>query len=243
MSDVIGIQAARAMLEHSPERVRQVYVQRGRRDARINEIIGLARSHGVRYQAMETAWFRRRVSDGVHQGVVLDCHEQALATEDDLYAAWDDFGPSPLLLILDGVTDPRNFGACLRSANAAGVDAVLVPKRRSAPLSAVALKTAQGGAEGLMIVEVSNLARAMRKLQEHGVWIIGAAGEAVEEYTDMAATRPVALVMGSEGDGMRRLTREHCDQLVRIPMAGNVSSLNVSVAAAVLLFEVRRLRS
>lgn len=242
MSDTFGIQAVRAVLRESPQRARCLYVQRGRRDARVNELIGMARESGVRHQVVEPAWFKRRAANEAHQGVVLECHELETASEQTLYERWDELGPTPLILILDGVTDPRNLGACLRNANAAGVDVVLLPKRRSAPLSPIALKTAQGGAEDLFIVEVTNLARAMRQLAERGVWIIGAAGEAVEKYTELDVSGPVALVMGSEGDGMRRLTREHCDQLVKIPMRGSVSSLNVSVACGILLFELTRQR-
>lgn len=242
MSDVFGIQAVRAVLRESPQRARCLYVQRGRRDGRVNELIGLAKERGVRHQVVEPAWFKRRAANEVYQGVVLECHELETASEQTFYERWDELGPTPLILILDGVTDPRNLGACLRNANAAGVDAVLLPKRRSAPLSPIALKTAQGGAEDLFIVEITNLARSMRQLAERGVWIIGAAGEATQNYTEVEGTGPIALVLGSEGEGMRRLTREHCDQLVKIPMRGSVNSLNVSVACGILLFELTRQR-
>ena len=242
MSDVFGIQAARSVLRQDPERARRLYVQRGRRDARMSELIALARDAGIRHQAMDAQWFRRRVGDAAHQGVVLECHEVALAGMDDLLERWQNLGPEPLVLILDGITDPRNFGACLRSASGAGVDAVIVPKRKSAPLSAVALKTAQGGVEDLLIVEVTNLVRAMQTLRELRVWIVGTDGEATMNYTDMRCDGPLAIVMGSEEKGLRRLTREHCDQLVQIPMRGSVASLNVSVAAGVLLYEALRQR-
>ena len=242
MSDVFGIQAVRSVLREDPDRARRLYIQRGRRDARVSELIGLARDAGVRHQAMDSQWFRRRLGDAAHQGVLLECHEVSLASMEDLMQRWDSFGAEPLILILDGVTDPRNFGACLRSASGAGVDAVLVPKRNSAPLSAVALKTAQGGVEDLFIVEVTNLARAMKALSEQQVWIVGTDGDAPEAYTEMSGAGPVAIVMGSEEKGMRRLTREHCDQLVHIPMQGSVTSLNVSVATGILLYEARRQR-
>jgi len=242
MSDVFGIQPARALLRDSPQRARALYTLQGRRDARVNELISLAKEAGIRHQSMDGTWFRRRAADTAHQGVLLECHELALSREQDLFDAWDRFKTPPLFLILDGVTDPRNFGACLRSANAAGVDAVIVPKRNSAPLSPVALKTAQGGAENLLIVEVVNLARFMKQLMQRNVWIIGADGEAQHAYTEVDARDGLALVMGSEGKGLRRLTKEHCDQLVHIPMQGSVSSLNVSVATGVLLFEIQRQR-
>jgi len=242
MSDVFGIQAVRAVLQTSPERARSIFMQQGRRNGRINELIELAKAAGVRHQAMDAQWFRRRAGDEAHQGVVLECHELAMASESELFERLPSFGTSPLLLILDGITDPRNFGACLRNANAAGVDAVIVPKRNSAPLSPVALKTAQGGAEDLFIVEVTNLARTMAALAQANIWMVGADGEAGLAYNEYDATGPTALVMGSEGKGLRRLTKTHCDQLVKIPMLGSVSSLNVSVATGVLLFEMCRQR-
>ncbi len=242
MSDVFGIQAVRAVLNDNPGRARSLFVQRGRRDARTNELIALAKAAGVRFQAKEAGWFRQRAGEAAHQGALLECHDLELADEATLTARWDELGAAPLLLVLDGVTDPRNLGACLRSANGAGVDVVILPKRKSAPLSPVALKTAQGGAEELMIVEVTNLARTLKALKARGVWVIGADGEAELLYSELGASGPTALVMGSEGKGMRRLTRELCDQLVKIPMRGAVSSLNVSVATGVLLYEIQRQR-
>ena len=174
---------------------------------------------------------------------MLECHARELADEQALKTAWPNFGERPLVLVLDGVTDPRNLGACLRAANAAGVDAVILPKRNSAPLSAVALKTAQGGAEDLFIVQVTNLARCLTWLREQGVWLLGADGDGDQVWHAMDSSVPLGLVMGSEGKGLRRLTRSLCDQLVSIPMLGAVESLNVAVATGVLLFEVVRQRS
>jgi len=242
MSDVIGFQAVRSVLRENSERARRLYVQRGRRDGRMSELIGLARAAGLRHQTMDAQWFRRRVGEAVHQGVLLECHEAALADFETMLAQWDSFGPQPLLLLLDGITDPRNYGACLRSASGAGVDVVIVPKHKTAPLSAVALKTAQGGSEDLLIVEVTNLARAMNALRDLQVWIVGTDGDAPTEFRQMQAEGPLAIVMGGEEKGLRRLTREQCDQLVHIPMQGSVSSLNVSVATAVVLYEAQRQR-
>lgn len=243
MSDVIGIQAVRAALRGDSQRARCLYVARGRRDARMNELISMAKDAGVRFQLVEAAWFRRRAGDVAHQGVLLESHAHEMLSEDDLFGDWAALPADPLLLVLDGITDPRNFGACLRTANGAGVDAVIVPKRKSAPLSPVALKTAQGGVEDLRIVEVTNLARTLAALQARNVWIVGADGDAPGDYTRVDYTGPMAIVMGSEGKGLRRLTREHCDVLVNIPMHGSVSSLNVSVATGILLFEARRVRA
>ena len=242
MTDTIGIQAVRAVLQDTPDRARQLFIQQGRRDARIKEIISLAKAHGVRFQSKEGAWFKSRVTDGAHQGVVLECHELKVTSEKAFFGEWNALPDQPLLLILDGVTDPRNFGACLRTANGAGVDAVLFPKRNSAPLNSVALKTAQGGAETLRLVEVTNITRCIKALQEQGVWVVGADGDAQSNYTDLNAKGPLALVMGNEGKGLRRLTKESCDQLLSIPMLGAVESLNVSVATGVMLFEFCRQR-
>jgi 23S rRNA (guanosine2251-2'-O)-methyltransferase len=149
---------------------------------------------------------------------------------------------APLLLVLDGVTDPHNLGACLRSADAAGALAVIVPKDKSATLTPVVRKVACGAAEVIPLVAVTNLARTLEKLQQRGLWVVGTAGEAEVSIYDQDLTGPTILIMGAEGKGMRRLTREHCDYLVNLPMAGSVSSLNVSVATGVCLFEAQRQR-
>ncbi len=242
MSDVVGIQAVRAVLRETPGRARNLYCQRGQRNARVNELIQLARDAGVRHQSVTPDFLERRAEGAAHQGVLLECHELELTAESEFMDTLGDPGQGFLALVLDGVTDPRNFGACLRTANAAGADAVLVPKRKSAPLSPVALKAAQGGAEGLAIVEVTNLARCLKNLKDRGVWVVGTAGESARTYADIEAEVPLVVVLGSEGTGLRRLTADMCDYLVGIPMAGNVDSLNVSVAAGVVLFEVQRKR-
>lgn len=246
MSQVYGIHAVAALLEEDPGRVRAVHVQRGRRDARMVDLVETARSRGIRVDSADRAWLDRRCPGGSHQGVLADCHALAPVDEKTFESCWDELPAPHLLLVLDGVTDPRNLGACLRSANAAGVQAVLLPKRRSAPLNDAALKAAAGGAEGLMLVEVSNLARRLEWLKDQGVWLIGADGAAERSWSEADFAVSCAVVVGSEGDGMRALTAKLCDVLVSIPMAGRVSSLNVSVAAGILLFEAvrqRRLRS
>jgi 23S rRNA (guanosine2251-2'-O)-methyltransferase len=242
MDEVIGIQAVRAALRDTPSLARNLYLMKGRRDVRFNELIGMARESGVRYQTVEEAWFKRRDIEGAHQGVLLECHARQLADEQTLQQRWPELGPTPLVLVLDNITDPRNFGACLRTANAAGVDVVIVPKRNSAPLSAVAMKTAQGGAEDLFIVQVTNLARTLTWLKEQGVWLFGADADGDEVWQSLDSVTATALVMGSEGRGLRRLTRSLCDKLVSIPMLGKVESLNVSVASGILLYEAVRQR-
>ena len=242
MDEVIGIQAVRAALRDTPSLARNLYVIKGRRDARFNELIGMARESGVRYRVMDEAWFERRDIEGAHQGVLLECHTRQLADEKTLQQRWTELGPTPLILVLDSITDPRNLGACMRTANAAAVDVVIVPKRNSAPLSTVAMKTSQGGAEDLFIVQVTNLSRTLTWLKEQGVWLFGADADGDEVWQLLDSAGATALVMGSEGRGLRRLTRSLCDKLVSIPMLGKVESLNVSVATGILLYEAVRQR-
>ena len=241
MTDVYGIHAVAAVLEETPRRVRAVHVQRGRKDPRVEELVQKAKAERIRVAFVDKRWLDRMTS-GSHQGIAADCHELSLAVERDLVSAWDELPTPRLFLVLDGISDPRNLGACLRSAKAAGVQAVLLPKRRSAPLNAAALKTAAGAAEGLFIVEVSNIARRLDWLQQQGVWLIGAAGEGTQSWTDVDMTEDIAVVVGGEEKGLRLLTRKHCDQLIHIPMAGGVESLNVSVATGIILFEAVRQR-
>ena len=178
----------------------------------------------------------------MHQGIIARVHSLPELNEHDLDRLLETRN-APLLLVLDGVTDPHNLGACLRTADAAGVSAVIVPKDKSAQLNSTARKVACGAAENVPLIRVTNLARTLRDLQErHNVWVVGTAGEATETLYQTKLTGALALVMGAEGEGMRRLTREHCDQLISIPMAGSVSSLNVSVATGVCLFEIVRQR-
>lgn len=241
MSQVYGLHPVAALLAEDPARIRVLYVQRGRRDARMQELLGTARAAGIRVEAVERAWLDRRCS-GRHQGVVADCQALALLSEREFELRWPDLPAPHLLLVLDGVTDPGNLGACLRSANGAGVQAVLLPKRRSAPVNEAALKAAAGGAAGLLLVEVSNLARRLEWLKQAGVWLVGTDGGAATLWHQADLTVSTAIVLGSEGSGMRALTARLCDATVRIPMQGSVESLNVSVAAGVLLFEAVRQR-
>ena len=178
----------------------------------------------------------------MHQGIIARTHPLKELNENDLDHILQQQS-SPLLVVLDGITDPHNLGACLRTADAAGVSAVIVPKDKSAQLNSTARKVACGAAENVPLIRVTNLSRTLRELQQqHNIWVIGTAGEATETLYQTKLTGPLALVMGAEGEGMRRLTREHCDQLISIPMAGTVSSLNVSVATGVCLFEIVRQR-
>ncbi|MEE4360312.1 MAG: 23S rRNA (guanosine(2251)-2'-O)-methyltransferase RlmB [Pseudomonadales bacterium] len=213
-----------------------------RRDRRGRDLERLCRELGVRVERVSRETLDALL-EGSHQGVAVRVAEGAgVRNEDDLEVLLDGAGPAPLLLILEGVTDPRNLGACLRSADAAGACAVIVPRSRSAPLTAAARKTASGAAETLPLVAVSNLARTLRDLEARGFLRVGLADDGAGTLWDLSLTGPVALVLGAEETGLRRLTRELCDHLAALPMAGTVESLNVSVAAGVALFEVVRQR-
>lgn len=238
---VFGWHAVEAVIKREPERLQQVWIQTGRQDRRVTAITEALDVLNVRWQVVHRKELDERVA-GVHQGIVAAVAESREWSEDDLLAMLAGSDKPAFLLILDGVTDPHNLGACLRTADAVGVQAVVVPKDKSASLTPVVRKVACGAAETVPLVRVTNLARSMRALQELGVWMIGTAGEADSTLHEADFKGPVALVMGAEGKGMRRLTREHCDMLVHIPMFGHVDSLNVSVATGVCLYEALRQR-
>lgn len=236
-----GFHAVNARLRHAPDSIEVLYVDGGRHDARMNQLLERAEQARVRIVAVDGRRLHGLAGDVPHQGVVALCAERATAaTLDDVLAA---VRSDTLLLLLDGVTDPRNLGACLRVADAAGVAAVIVPRDRSAALTPVVAKAAAGATETLPLVAVTNLARAMDELKEAGVWIAGASGDAPTSLYELTLTGPLAWALGAEGEGLRRLTRERCDWLARIPLAGHVESLNVSVAAGICLFETVRQRS
>jgi len=237
-----GIHSVRVMLTRTPQRVRRVLLASGRDAGRLGEVRELAQRAGVQIEAANDVLLDKLAEGGRHQGVVAELQAKAGDPETQLEEALEAAEGAPLLLVLDGVQDPHNLGACLRSADAAGVAAVIAPRDRAAGLTPVARKVAAGAAESVPFVSVVNLARTLRDLKERGIWLIGTSDDAGQTLFDVDFTGPTALVMGSEGEGMRRLTRESCDQLVSIPMAGAVESLNVSVATGVALFEAVRQR-
>jgi len=248
MQYIYGIHAVDALLRRNATQVRRLLVQQGREDKRVSALVELARNQGVSVDRSPRKALDEMVS-GRHQGVIAETSGEPGAAnganewdEADLLRLVDEGQEPAFILVLDGVTDPHNLGACLRSADAAGVSAVVVPRDKSADLSPTARKVACGAAEVVPFVTVTNIARTLAALKERGVWLFGAAGEAETSVYDADLRGPVALVMGAEGSGMRRLTREACDYLVHLPMAGSVSSLNVSVATGVCLFEARRQR-
>ena len=242
LEKIYGVHAVEALLRHHPKRVKQIWLAEGRSDPRVQVLIDLAGQNRVSVGQAERremdAWV-----EGVHQGVVAEVSPSQVWGEAMLDELLDRTEGAPLILVLDGVTDPHNLGACLRTADAAGALAVIVPKDKSATLTPTVRKVACGAAEVIPLVAVTNLAATLKKLQQRGLWIVGTAGEAEQELYEQDLTGPTIMIMGAEGKGMRRLTREHCDYLVRLPMAGSVSSLNVSVATGVCLFEAMRQRA
>ena len=241
MDWIYGIHAVQTMLKSSPQRVRELHVQRGRTDDRLQKIHKLAEQHGVTLQ-WSTAKRLDERAEGRHQGVMALCSPGETYDENFLLNLAEEKGREAFFLMLDGVTDPHNLGACLRSADGAGVHAVIVPKDNSVGLTPVVSKVACGAAEAIPLVMVTNLTRTLDKLQQKGAWVVGTAGEAEQYIYDLDLTGPMVLVMGAEGAGMRQLTRKQCDFLGKLPMAGEVSSLNVSVATGICLFEVVRQR-
>lgn len=247
MSDTAyGYHAVESLIRREPRRVAALHVQADRQDKRMQALCELSRNQGVSVLSCSKSELDALVS-GRHQGVVAVLDPAAGAEAGGLMSEADlsellSQETVPLILILDGVTDPHNLGACLRSADAAGVTAVIFPKDKNADVNDVARKVASGAAETVPWVRVTNLARTIESLKQAGVWVIGTDGDAEVTLYEQDLSGPCAMVLGSEGAGMRRLTRDLCDFVVKLPMAGSVSSLNVSVAAGVCLFEAVRQR-
>jgi 23S rRNA (guanosine2251-2'-O)-methyltransferase len=239
---VIGIHAVSELLKRRPQDISSIWLQADRQDQRLQAVRQLAQQAGVSIEPQSKEALDQACGDR-HQGAAALTSRQAVSLgEQDLPAILDAATADPLLLILDGITDPHNLGACLRTADAAGVDAVIIPKDKSASLNATVQKVASGAAETVNLVTVTNLARCLDMLKQRGIWLVGTADGVPQSLYQQDLKGPLALVMGSEGSGLRRLTRESCDYLVSIPMAGELSSLNVSVATGVALFEVLRQR-
>jgi len=243
---IFGLHAVEAALKQDAESIEQLWCDKQRRDKRLQGVLQLAAKRGIQPQPLSRAELDKLAPGGKHQGIVAAVRTNAAATarnETFLEQLLTDLEAPPFLLVLDGVTDPHNLGACLRSADAAGIDAVIAPRDRACGLTPVVRKVASGAAETVPFVQVTNLARTLKALRDAGVWVVGTALEegAVSLY-ERDLTGPLALVLGAEGKGIRRLTRENCDDLVYVPMVGTVQSLNVSVATGVCLFEALRQR-
>lgn len=245
MSDsnhIFGIHAVEALLKRDPERVYRLCVTKDRQDKKLQFIIELAKECGITIENNSKESLDKITNEANHQGVVAFCRKAKTYNEHDLKDLLENTDTPPFVLILDGVQDPHNLGACFRSADAAGVHAIIAPKDKSVGITPVVSKVASGAAETIPFVQVTNLARTLEILKEMGIWIYGAAGEAEATLFQTNLTGPIAIVLGSEGEGLRRLTRETCDVLLKIPMTGTVESLNVSVATGIFLFEVVRQR-
>lgn len=239
---IFGLHAVRTLLRQRPERAVLLLLQKDRKDARINELVQLAQARSIKTEWRDGRELDRLAGGERHQGACLQIRSVGSLGEGALDDLLDATTAPPLLLVLDGVQDPHNLGACLRTADAVGVTAVIVPKDRAAGLSATVRKVASGAAETVPLIQVTNLARTLRWLKEREIWIVGTDDQAPHALHEATLTGPLAIVLGAEGTGLRRLTREHCDALVRIPMRGVVESLNVSVATGVLLYEALRQR-
>ena len=241
---LFGFHAVGVRLKTAPQSIIEVYHDASRRDARMRQFLERAREAGVRLIEADGVRLARLAGSAGHQGVAarVQALAQTHSLDERLDALEAEEGAAPLLLVLDGVTDPHNLGACLRVADGAGAQAVIAPKDHAAGINATVAKVASGAAETVPYFMVTNLARTLGELKERGIWVIGTSDDAQQTLYDVDLKGPVALVLGAEGTGMRQLTRKSCDQLVRIPMRGAVESLNVSVASAVCLYEALRQR-
>ncbi|STX30121.1 tRNA/rRNA methyltransferase [Legionella beliardensis] len=240
---IYGLHAVTALLKRSNRAIKKLLLNNDRHDVRIQTLFDLALQRQIPIEKLTAEQMNQRFTQFTHQGVVAYVGDLPTYHESDLPSLLQTSKKPPLLLILDGITDPHNLGACLRTADATGVDFVILPKDKSVSLTPAVSKVACGAAETIPLVRVTNLVRAMELLKQEGIWIYGAAGEAKQTIYTLDFKAPIALVFGAEGSGMRRLTREHCDGLFALPMVGSVESLNISVAAGASLYEVLRQRS
>ena len=241
---IYGLHAVKAVLEREPEMVTKVWLENSRRDDKAKTILQLSHDANVKPERVKREVLDKLVGEQAnHQGVVAISKDTPAGNEKTLKALMENLTVPAFLLILDGVQDPHNLGACLRTADAAGVHAVIAPKDKASGLTSVVRKVACGAAETVPFIQVTNLARTMRELQQAGVWMIGTSLETEQDIYQADLTGSLALVLGAEGKGLRRLTAENCDSLVKLPMLGTVQSLNVSVSAGVCLYEAVRQRT
>jgi len=241
---IYGLHAVQAVLLREAETVSQLWVENSRRDDKVKKLLALAHEKNIKAIRVQREELNKLVGEKAnHQGVVALSRDTPAGNEKDLKSLLENLSKPAFLLILDGVQDPHNLGACLRTADAAAVDAVITPKDKSCGLTATVRKVASGAAETVPFIQVTNLARTIRELQESGIWMIGTSLETELNIYQADLTGPLALVLGSEGKGLRRLTAEHCDSLVKLPMLGSVQSLNVSVSAGICLYEALRQRT
>ena len=239
---IYGLHAVEAILKNTPQKVRHLFLQRGRYDQRMRKILQLAHENDIKPEIISRRKLDELLPECQHQSVAAIIVGSVIYQETDLVGLLDSLEHLPFLLILDGVQDPHNLGACLRSANAAGINAVIAPKNNAVGLTPVVRKVACGAAETTPYIQVTNLVRTMRMLKDRGIWLYGADADVKTRIYEVNLTGPIGLILGGEEKGLRRLTQEHCDGLMNIPMLGTISSLNISVAAGICLFEVIRQR-
>jgi len=239
---IYGHHAVLSIIKHEPDTILELWVDAGRHDERAREIVDIARKAGISAKRIKRELLDTKTSNAKHQGFVALSHQTTTLDEKALESMLSCLDESAFLLILDGIQDPHNLGACLRSADAAGVHGVIIPRDKSCGLTATVRKVASGAVETLPLYQVTNLVRTMEMLKKTGIWLFGTDADADTSVFNTDFKGAVALVMGAEGKGLRRLTREHCDALMSLPMSGSVSSLNISVAAGVCLYEVVRQR-
>jgi 23S rRNA (guanosine2251-2'-O)-methyltransferase len=241
-SKLYGLHSVQAALDYSPKAINKAWIDAQRQDKRLSQAIEALLDLGIDPEKVERKKLDKMAEGNNHQGIVIEMEMPGELTENDLKAAVENLTATALFLVLDNVQDPHNLGACLRTADATGVHGVIITKDNATGITPTVCKVASGAAETVPVYQVTNLARTLRWLKDQGLWIFGAAGEAEQTVFQADLTAPIALVVGAEGKGMRRLTREQCDVLVKLPMLGQVDSLNLSVATGVLLYEIVRQR-
>lgn len=241
-SIICGIHAVESALRNDPENIGQIWLEKNSRNDRLKKLLQLVEENGLRITTQPAEKLDKMAGNNRHQGIVAEYFKLKSWTENDLYDLLDGLEETPFLLVLDGVTDPHNLGACLRTAEGAGVHAVIAPKDNAASITPTVRKVASGAAEVVPFIPVTNLARTLDMLKERGIWLTGTSDKAKQTLYQADLKGAIALVMGAEGAGIRRLTEERCDYLISIPMQGQVSSLNVSVATGVCLYEALRQR-
>jgi len=242
-SKLFGLHSVQAALDYSPKSINKAWIDEQRQDKRLSQAIDALLDLGIEPEKLDRKKLDKLAEGNNHQGIVIEVDMPGELSESDLKTAVQSLGETALFLVLDNVQDPHNLGACLRSCDATGAHGVIITKDNATGITPTVCKVASGAAETVPVYQVTNLARTLRWLKDQGLWIFGAAGEAEQTVYQADLTVPMALVMGAEGKGMRRLTREQCDVLVKLPMQGKVESLNVSVATGVMLYEIIRQRS
>ena len=240
--NIFGFHSVESLLRTNPESVIKVFILNNRKDKRVNELVNTLTNQKIAFSTTDKNDLDRISKGEIHQGVISEVILPPLLTEESLLKFISNNSSNPLILVLDSIQDPRNLGACLRSANAAGVDYVVINKDGSAPINAVVHKTSAGAINSLKIFHVTNLSRTIKEMQKRGIWVIGLDGNSKSTIYGVDLTDAIAVVMGSEGKGIRKLIKKTCDQTVTIPMSGNIESLNVSVATGIALFESKRQR-